>query len=523
MSRIGMCGGAYASQSLSADAQSCVNLYLEKNESGAAKSELSLYPTAGLSLTGGYQLPDSPVRGEWMVATPGVIPRGFAIAGSTLFELFDVGNVVGTVANGGVINRGAVANDGKPASFASSNIQLMIASGGQGYCLTLATNVLTGPIATIAGAVQVGYQDGFFCALKGNSAQFFLSNLLDGTTWDAGQTAIISVFPDNVVSLVVDHRELCFLGWKQSVCYYNSGAVFADDVIPGSFVEQGSAATFGVAQIDNTVFWIGQSTHGNRIAWRAQQYTPTRISTHAIEFAWQGYSRVDDAVAYPFQDQGHSFIQWFFPSANGGKGATWVFDVATGSWHERVFGTGETATAHRSCCHMFAFGRHLVGDWASGNVYQMNIPKSDGAGGWLFATDFGNPIRRVRRSPYIGMAGVWNFFKSLEIMAEPGLGPEIPLTDGAGNPRDPQLMLRWSNDGGKSWVDYPSPLNLGQVGKYKTRMLARRLGRVWGSIGRIFEIAFSDPVPLRVIDADLDAVPDMGPQKRLAQKLREQS
>lgn len=509
MARFGIVGGSYQAQNASADSQLTMNWVPEKDESSAGKSDFILNPSPGLSLFG--TLSDSPLRGEWQVNTPSKVQRAFAVAGSTLFEVFS---------NGTSSALGAVANDGKPASLASSNIQLMIASGGQGYCLTLATGVLTGPIATIAGVTQVGYSDGFFVASIGDSAQIFVSAALDGTTWNPADTAIVSVFPDDIISMLVDHREVVLLGSKQSQAYYDSGNTFPYDVIPGGYAEQGSGATFGAVKADNTVFWIGGDERGNGIAWKAQGYTPQRISTHAVELAWQGYSTISDAEAYSFQDQGHTVIHWYFPTAN----KSWRYDVATGLFHEVGFWDEAHGvfTAHRSRCHMFAFSKHLVGDWNSGNIYQMSSAVSDGAGGWNFATDFGNPLRRVRRSPYVGMAGVWNYFESLEIMAETGLGPESPLLDGAGAARDPQLILKWSDDGSKTWSN-GRKLNFGQVGKYSTRVIARQLGRCWGSIGRVWELSTTDPVPWRLVDADLVASPAMTPIKRLPAELRERA
>src|SRR6185437_15065864 len=110
--------------------------------------------------------------------------RCFTVSGSTLYELFTDGTFTAL---------GNVGNDGKPVSFANSNIQLMLASAGQGYCLTLASNALTGPIATIAGVVQVVYVDGFFLALIGDSAKFFVSDAEDGTSWDPSNSTIVSV------------------------------------------------------------------------------------------------------------------------------------------------------------------------------------------------------------------------------------------------------------------------------------------------------------------------------------------
>jgi hypothetical protein len=432
------------------------------------------------------------------------------VSGSTLFEIFSGGTSA---------NRGPVANDGKSVSFASSNIQLMIASGGQGYCLTLATNVVTGPIATIVGVTKVCFCDGFFSALIGNSAQWFVSNVLDGTTWNPAQTAIISVFGDNVVDMMVTQRTLCFFGLRQSVCYYDSGNVFPFDVVPGGFSEQGSIATFGQVNADNTIFGIWADQRGSGIAFRAQGYTLQRISTHAIELEWQGYATMADAIAFSYQDRGHTIIVWNFPTAD----KTWCYDVATGLWHQRSFFNNGINHAHLAQYHTVAFGKHLVGGQASGTIYQMSIPVSDGLGGWTFVTDAGNPINRLRRSPYIGAAGTVNQISLLEIMADTGLGPNIPLLDGSGNNRGPQIMMRFSDDGGHNWSNQRT-VDMGQIGQFNKRLRFHQLGSFWGSTGRIFELSFTDAAPLRITDADLTGVPEMiTPQKRLAARLREQA
>lgn len=523
MSRFGVIGGAYQAETLAADNQSCVNLMAERDESGAGKSDLVLINTPGLE--NAYQLPDLPVRAQWTIDTPGAIQRSFAIGGSSLCELLaTAAGVVGTVANGGVKVRGAVPNDGKPASITSSNIQLMIASGGKGFCYTLATDLLSAAVATINGVVQVLFLDGFFAALIGNSAQWFVSGPLDGNTWDPLQTTIISRIPDNVVSMALLGTTICFGGKKKSVCYYNSGGsgvnTFPFDVMPGGTSEQGSAATFGVIPADNTLFGIWGDDKGGGVAFRANGYTFQRISTHAVELAWQGYATIADAVGYAFQHRGHTLIHWYFPTAN----KSWRYDVSTSLWHEVKFWDAAHGvyTAHRSCTHTFFNGKHLVGDWASGSIYQMSNPVADGSGGWKFVTDFGNAIRRERTSPYVGMAGVWNFFYSLEIMADTGLGPNIPLTDGSGNSRGPQLVVTFSDDCGHTWSN-ERVLDMGQIGQFKQRLITNQLGSCWGPIGRLFRLTFSDPAPLRIVDADLQGTPEMRPQKRLAAEIRERA
>lgn len=410
MARFGLCGPTYQSQSVNADCQRCVNLYPETLESDGGKSAMVLYSSPGLKVFA--TLTGSPVRGDF--AFNG---RLFAIGGTRFCEV---------LSNGTVIDFGAVTNDGLPVSFAANQAnQLLIASAGTIYLFNLSTNTLSQPAGAPTSISLVGFTDGFFVALSKNSNQFQLSNSLDGTTWTGINVARISVFPENLVSMIVDHREIGLLGAKESVIYYDSGNTFPYDVVPGGFLEQGCAATFARDRIDNSVFWLGADERGQGIAWRNNGYTPQRISNHSVEYLWSRYPRISDAVSYAFQDQGHTFWHIYFPSGLNDTGlplgASWRYDCATGMWHEVAFwdSTAARYTAHRSMCHAFAFGFHLVGDWLTGNIYRMDIGLFD---------DFGNPIRRMRRAPHISIEQQWMFHDELQLDLETGIGPQPPLT-----------------------------------------------------------------------------------------------
>ncbi len=657
MARFGFVGPSYQSQSLNADAQRTLNWYVEQIESGMGKGAMALYPTPGLAVfcpLGGasannfrgawdpdlayttgdsvsngnttfvalapsvgippssdptHWLPiptdNSPVRGIF-----GINGRVFAVGGAMLFEV---------LANGKSIARGSVVNDGQPVSMAASSSQVLLASGGTAYVFDLTLNTLTALAPSVLANVNmVGFSDGFFIALLQNSQKFQVSAAEDATTWPGANVAIVSVFPDNVLAMLVDHREIWLWGATKSVAYYDSGAAdFPYDVVPGGFIEQGIVAPASAVRLDNSVFWLGADERGAAVGWRAQGYVPARVTNHAMEAALQSYPTIADAIGYAYQDQGHAFWVLYFPSAN----KTWVYDVATQMWHERAYWDAKKGvfTAHRSRCHVYAFGKHLVGDWASGNVYQMAVPVQNGTG-WLFADDFGSSIRRIRRAPHVSTEQQWMFHHEMQVDVEPGLGPIPPLagafsgpqtitlqdssqglwnlsvtdagilqtvraqpgtavpqgiilndqtltntswllgvnTNGtlaltavafnSGNPfifalstspsqlyttlsvaggmlqtrvptpyaRDPQIMLRWSDDGGKTWSNERT-MNCGQAGAFKTRAIARRLGR---SRDRIYEVSASDPIPWRIVDAYLQATPGFGPQERVASQLR---
>ena len=472
--KFGFVAGTYESQSLDVSADLTMNFYPELIENISGKTKLAMYPTPGLKLFA--TLGSNPkVRGSIQIDD-----RYFAVAGTNLYEVDG---------SGAETIRGTVADDGLPVSFATSTIELLVSSGGALHFLTLATNLFTDvPSGTITDVRMVEYIDGFFLALLKDSQIFRISAPLDASSWPALQVNQVSVFPDNVVSFIADHRELWLFGKTKSVVYYDSGSAAIFDVIPGAFIETGGAAFFGAVNLDNTILWIGTDKRGGLKAWRANGYTPQRISNHAIEFAWQGYSTVSDAISYAYQDQGHDFWVIYFPTAD----KTWVYDVSTNMWHERGFLELGVQKAHLGRCHTYVFGKHLVGARDSGKVYEMNIS---------FYDDDGSPLRRARRAQHISNEEKWVFYHKLQIDLETGIGPSPPLLDGGGNARDPIINLRWSDDGGHSWSNERSR-GAGKIGVRRTRVIWRRMGR---SRDRVFEISMSDPVPWRIIAAYLGA------------------
>lgn len=417
MARFGFVGPSYRSQSVLADCQVCMNWYLESIESGAGRGASALYPTPGLSMPL-YVFGAAGMRGETTVQG-----RTFSVQGTTLWEQ------LAPNANPNKINRGAVISDGKAVSFAGGGYQLLIRSAGNAYVYDLQKNTLN-PVDPSGGGnvpiAKVGYADGFFFALVANPTtpwQINSSNLNDATTWQPTNFTIVSVFADNPNSIFFAARLMWVFGPKAIQPYGNTGDFpFPFDVIPGTYIENGLAAPESVAKLDNSIFWLGSDERGSGMVWRANGFTPQRVSNHAIEYAFQSYPTIADAVAYAYQDQGHSFYVISFPTAD----KTWVYDAATQQWHERGFWNSQAGVfnRHRAAYHTFNFGMHLVGDYATGAVYQMAIN---------IVSDFGNPIRRVRRAPHISKEQKRMLHSRLQVDAEVGIGPNLQGNEAATN------------------------------------------------------------------------------------------
>jgi hypothetical protein len=353
----GFIGATETLSALTVNAERTINWYPEV-ATGTPKAKTWLVPTPGLDPF--VVLGAGPVRA--LFAEEG---RCFAVGGSHFFEI---------LATGTFVYRGSVGMDAKPATISSNGSdgqQLFIVSAGRAFIFNLATNLFT-EITTadfVATPCSMGaFVDGYFLALKAQSDLFQISALEDGLTWDALDVAQVSQTTGIVRALVPVHREVWLLGTSMTTVWADTGDPdFPFAPIPGAFIQQGIGSLFGWTVVDNALFWHGQNEDGGRVAYRAQGYTPQRISTHAVEQAWAMLPRMDDTIAWSYQDRGHAFACFYIPSAE----TTWVFDAATQAWHERAL-WDPTALAwepHLARCHAFAFDRHLVGDRQSPAVY----------------------------------------------------------------------------------------------------------------------------------------------------------
>ena len=494
MSRFGFCSGTYVGASPNADNERCINLFPETNESPNAKSEKILLSSPGLLRFSSLPNMTEIRTGVYFNGRLHVVAENQA--GQWLFEVF---------ADGSSIQRGMLgAGENTPSMAVNNASQLMIASAGRLFLFNLTTNLLS-EIDTTTGNTVVGpvayvrFITGYFAVQIKNSPKFQLSSLEDGTLWDPADVAQVQNYPDNIIGTFVDHNEGWVFGPKKTAVYYNSGnPLFPFDTIPGAFLEAGLEAPDSLIQADNSFFWLGADERGAGMAFRANGYQPQRVSNHGVEYAWNKYPTRADCVTYSFQENGHTFIHWYFPTAN----KSWRYDIAESQWHEVEQVDG---SAHPSQCHFLAFGKHLVGDPNSGKIYEQSTK---------YNNYDGKPLRRRRRAPHISTELEYEPHTRFVLDIETGLGPTPPLPDGGNYPREPQAILRWSNDSGHTWSnDYPN--GLGFAGEFSKRVIWRRLGI---ARSRTYEVEISDDIPVRIVDAYVNE-----PTARLAEQIRKQA
>jgi hypothetical protein len=499
-------GSTYVARSVNAADARMVNLFPEiVPEAGKEPAFLNRAPGLKLLNTIG----NGPIRGLWAFSSSD--STAFVVSGTQLYKITTsyVATLIGIVSGNG------------PVSMADNGTQLFIACNGPSYIYNNTTGGF-GPITDpdFPGAVTVAYLDGYFVFNQPNSQLMWVTQLLDGTSIDPLEFASTEGSPDGLIAVVSNFREVWAFGTNSIEVWYDVGATdYPLQRIQGAFNELGCAAPYSVAKMDNGLFWLGRDRRGQGIVYRANGYTGVRISTHAVEWQIQQYADMSDAIGYTYQQDGHSFYVLIFPSAN----TTWVYDAATQAWHERAGFFDGNFTRHRSNCQMAFNNKIVVGDFENGNIYAFDLDDYSDNGGiqkwlrtWRALPTGTNTLKRTTQHMMqldcesgVGLNGavaVENIYLQTEngdfLIAENGdyliADQSTEIVQGA----DPQVMLRWSDDGGHTWSN-EHWTSMGKIGQYYKRVIWRRLGMTVKLRDRVYEVSGTDPVKIAIMGAEL--------------------
>ena len=347
----------------------------------------------------------------------------------------------------------------RPRLIACNYTEVCVAANNTGYVWSGGT--LQTPVPFPVSSVI--YADGYMLWTIADSEQFCISGLDTAVTNDASDIASVEGAPDNLKGVVNSHREILFFGDLTTEIYYNSGAVQMPFERQGSaFIERGIFDRDSAVKIDNSVTFVGD----DRIVYSMNGYSPQRISTHAIEYLLRDATY---ARAWTYSLEGHNF--YVLECDNG----TACFDHATGAWHlRRSIGS----TWWRCNGAIDAYGKTLLTDRDTGAIY---IPSND------VLTEDGATIRVEITLPTMQFGRERATMYAFEATVETGRGNTAAPV--------PQIMLRYSDDGGHRWSN-EWWLTPGAVGDTRRRAIWRKLGQFRT---RQIQIAMTDPYYRMVI------------------------
>lgn len=456
-------GGHFEERSSNSNKQQTINLFPEKTSNG--KTPAALYCTQGLNLLGTEG--DGVCRGNGLIFQE----HAYFVNGSKLFKIF---------ANWSTTVVGTLNTSSGQISMAENGSEIIIVDGTDGYLWDNAT------FSTISDADfptcnWVTYLDTYFIVEdRGTVGQFFISAQNDGSTWATLDFANAESNPDDMFVSRAFHNEVWFFGRTSTEVHGNTGNVdFPFEPIRNATMTYGIEAEASLVQADNSLLWLAKNDEGGKVIVQARGFSPKIVSNRALEAEFTSYSTVTDCQAMSYQQSGHTFVVFTFPTAD----RTWVYDISQGLWHRRkTFNLGR----HRMYGHIYFNNRNIVCDYDNTNFYWLDPDKY---------TDNGVTIERIRVSPYVFIDNDSIAIFEFEIDFEGGTA----LTTGQGS--DPKAMLRYSKDGGHEWSNEIWRA-MGLRGQYLNRARWTKLGkgREW-----IFEIKITDPIDVVILGAYIKA------------------
>jgi len=467
-------GGDYRHSSIPFDRQETINMFPEiGDQDSSAPSILRRFP--GLKLFATLSYGTGAVRSKGMYTSAN--ERFFVIRGSALIELDS---------NGVQTLRGTLTTTFGPVSMVDNGLQLAIADGLHLYQLVLSTNVLSiiNDVDTPSKSPVVDFVDQYIFAFDPNSlvlGEFQHSELSDVGDWPSSDTYNAESSPDELISIIANNGKIWALGAKSTEVFRNTGAARGTwNRIPGTTKDIGCSAPYSVAKMSGRIFWLGASKEGSSIVYMSGDgFSALEISTKPLEAWINSLADVSDAIGFTFQIEGHYIYMLTFKTGD----RTYCFDLTTNKWFRVAYRNTTTGFLGRSRIASSAFfnNTNYVGDYNTGLIYELDVDTY---------TDNLAPQSCERYFPYFQAQKQRVFWKSLQLDIETGVG----LTSGTGS--DPEVQLRWSDDGGRTFGNWEE-ISIGKLGEYDTRVRIDRLG--W-SYDRVYHLRCAEPVRFNIMN-----------------------
>lgn len=451
------------SRSMPVNREKLLNLFVERQNPQAA-SQSPVFACPGIRLLGVQG--SLPARGGWVFK--GV---AYMVLGTKLCTISPTGLITD-------VSGGEVIPGNGPVGMSDNSIQLGIVNGQSGWMYQPGIGLQEISSVNFYGANTITFMDGYFVFDRPGTNDFYLSDLYDGMSYSGNDTGVAEAQPGSLIACANNQQFLYLFTSTHIESWYNAGtANFPFQRYAGGVIPFGCIAPYSIVRQDGSLFFLGT----DKVIYRLQGTNVLRVSSHEIETLIEGDRNLDLVEAQTYTFEGHKWINWTFP----GLGLTLTYDLSTNKWHEResTNEAGQDLGIWRGRVVLPAYSKLLVGDAFDGRVGVIDR---------TLYTEYGNiMVGLIRSAPYAAnRARV--FCKALELWCQTGDGIRDDLT------KEPQVMMRYSRDGGRTWSLQQKWRSLGLEGEYTRRLRWLRMGfaREW-----VWEFRITDPVPRTIIGA----------------------
>jgi len=447
-------GGYYADETRVWSSQDCVNWLPTNAEKAGTRTPMALKTPPGLrqfvltSTNPEVPIPDRPVRGVYN-CEGGL----FAVIGSSLFSITPTGSAsfIGTIPGVGRV----VMSDNQ----ISQGNQLIIINGSSGYVY----NTNTKDFARITdagypGAINVVFLGGYLVQIEPARRFAFNSAPADALSYNTLDRFTSEVSPDLLMSMAVTNNELILFSQRSTEFFEVTANAQQPLRTKGISMSRGCGGRYTVANMDNTVYWLGDDGSFYRLA----GYSPQRVSTRPIEQAIKDLNW-DQAYAFTWENGGHKVCYWTFPD-----GLTWGYDVSADEWHRRE---SYGLDLWRANTMAYWNNQWIAGDLQHGTLWFVD---------WDYVMEGDAKFISQRTTGVLSMNQNRIIVSRVEAIMAVG-----QLSDDD----DHYVRLQYSDDGGYNWSNWAQE-DIGATGEYGKRMVFTRQG---STRNRVYRITCSSP------------------------------
>lgn len=416
-------GESYTSPSPNVSVQRLVNMYPEVVKGGSGLVNVAAHNFPGLN--------------RLLAGNSGEFDRGLHVFKGSLYQV--AGSQLYLVSSAFVRTAiGSVAGTGRVSMQNNGNI-MVIVTGGDGEYTYDGTTFTSTTLGLNPSNVEYLNNQFFY---DDDDGRVGVSSI-GGTTVPAGNYFTPESNPDDLVRTYIFNQFIYVFNQKSIEPWQPSVGLPPVERMNGAIIENVGIA--GVSAIDNTeqaIYFIDDNGDAQQLT----GFTPKQISTVAIANSWKDYT-ISDATVQTIDILSLDFVVFSFPT----DGKTWCYVEQYDLWFELEHGTAKQRWRGNSIIE--AYGRKIVADYATGNLYELDPD-----------TYTDNEVTTVRERVFAPLAGEkLGAPRQMFQMAELGLSVETGIGNSA--EIEPLLAISFSTDGGKTFNGERFK-QLGQQGEY---------------------------------------------------------
>lgn len=461
---INITGGVYAHKSRPLTKQLTRNFWPQMQQTDKGRSKYILSSFYGL---------------KTFKASTGNSDRGMLVNQGILYKVTD--NTLYRVDGVGAHTALGIVPGGNRCIMSAMGSQVIVANGSGQVYVWDGTSLLQNTSINLGSPRSVAVLNNQAIYDAGTGQSFDVSDVGAPSTIDGLNNAAAESMSDALLRVYAWKDILYLMGTDTIEPWWNSGQGNPPfDKVQGGVINSGLGAVNSVADTPDYLFFLGSDDQFHTLS-PGNSAVDTSVSTPAMTREISKYLIKSDCIGWTMQLEG----QWFYVATFPSQNVTWALPVG-GEWFQ--WGTGEGRI--RANSYAKAYGKHLVAEYNSGNIYELDADTY---------TDVGEAIVRTRDTApiYSALVGADNKpfeINSLELVLETGVG----VLTGQGS--DPRVMVSVSRDGGKSF----GTERMLRAGKLGERVLVRS-----SSFGRfssecVLRVSVSEPVYWAIYSANVD-------------------